>query len=164
MYLSETTTKSYLQIQQGILGHFPFIHKRLLPEFKENKLFFASFQRFRTKNPFRCSLLKIMWHLLPCASFKSPISCILPHNKRAKNCRFVSQFLNKETQENEILFFITISLGAKSAPHFTPFNNRALRLQGYEGLRQPVAKMLRHSHEKTTFLASNRSWSQVFEI
>ena len=22
----------------------------------------------------------------------------------------------------------------------------------------PVAKMLRHSHEKTTFLASNRSW------
>ena len=29
---------------------------------------------------------------------------------------------------------------------------------------QPVAKMLRHSHEKTTFLASNRSWSHVCEI
>ena len=29
---------------------------------------------------------------------------------------------------------------------------------------QPVAEMLRHSHEKTTFLASNRSWSQVCEI
>ena len=29
---------------------------------------------------------------------------------------------------------------------------------------QPVAKMLRHSHQKTTFLVSNRSWSQVCEI
>ena len=29
---------------------------------------------------------------------------------------------------------------------------------------QPVANMLRHSHEKTTFLASNRSWSQVCEV
>ena len=29
---------------------------------------------------------------------------------------------------------------------------------------QPVAKMMRHSHGKTTFLASNRSWSQVCKI
>ena len=29
---------------------------------------------------------------------------------------------------------------------------------------QPKPEMLRHSHEKTTFLASNRSWSQVCEI
>ena len=29
---------------------------------------------------------------------------------------------------------------------------------------QPVAKMLRHSHGKTTFLASNRSWPQVCKI
>ena len=29
---------------------------------------------------------------------------------------------------------------------------------------QPVAKMMKHSHEKTTFLASNRSWSQVCKI
>ena len=29
---------------------------------------------------------------------------------------------------------------------------------------QPVTKMMRHSHGKTTFLASNRSWSQVCEI
>ena len=26
---------------------------------------------------------------------------------------------------------------------------------------QPVAKMLRHSHKKATFLASNRSWSYI---
>ena len=30
-----------------------------------------------------------------------------------------------------ILFYLTTSLGAKSAPRFTPFNNRAPRLQGY---------------------------------
>ena len=29
---------------------------------------------------------------------------------------------------------------------------------------QPVAKLLRHSHDEMTFLASNRSWSQVCEI
>ena len=29
---------------------------------------------------------------------------------------------------------------------------------------QPVAKLLRHSHEEMTFLALNRSWSQVCEI
>ena len=29
---------------------------------------------------------------------------------------------------------------------------------------QPVAKMMRHSHAKTTFLTSNRSWSQVCKI
>ena len=29
---------------------------------------------------------------------------------------------------------------------------------------QPVSKMLRHSHGKTTFLASNCSWSQVCKI
>ena len=63
-----------------------------------------------------------------------------------------------------MLFFITTSLGAKSAPRFTLFNNRESRLQRYEGLRQPVAKMLRHSHEKTTCLASNRCQSQVCEI
>ena len=63
-----------------------------------------------------------------------------------------------------MLFFITTSLGAKSAPRLTLFNNRAPRLQRYEGLRQPVAKMLRHSHEKTTCLASNRCQSQVCEI
>ena len=31
-------------------------------------------------------------------------------------------------------------------------------------LLQPVVKMLRHSHEKTTFLDSNCCWSQVCEI
>ena len=30
-----------------------------------------------------------------------------------------------------ILFYLTTSLGVKSAPRFTPFNNRAPRLQGY---------------------------------
>ena len=29
---------------------------------------------------------------------------------------------------------------------------------------QPVAKMMRHSPGKTTFLASNRSWSQVCKM
>ena len=47
--------------------------------------------------------------------------------------------------------------------NFSPFapgdfaEKRKLKLQ-------PVAKMMRHSHGKTTFLASNRSWSQVCKI
>ena len=41
-YLSGTTTKSYLLDLAGYpLGHYPFINKRLLPEFKENIFFFA---------------------------------------------------------------------------------------------------------------------------
>ena len=31
--------KAISLIQRGILGHFPFINKRLLPEFEENILF-----------------------------------------------------------------------------------------------------------------------------
>ena len=72
------------------------------------------------------------------------------------NCQIILDIysqglLNTQTQENEILFFITISLGAP-------------RLQRCEGLRKPDAKMLRHSHEKRTFLALNRCWSQVCQI
>ena len=45
-------------------------------------IFFASLQRVRTKNPFHCSLLKMVWHLLLRAPFKSPISSKLPHKQK----------------------------------------------------------------------------------
>lgn len=81
-YLSEITTKSYLLDLAGILGHFPSINNRRLPDLEVNSLVSTSFYSAGTKKPFRQGLVKMVWHIVVRASFKKPHSSRkLPHYK-----------------------------------------------------------------------------------
>ena len=86
---------------------------------------------------------------------------------QVKNTRTYTHFSVSESKEpsfKEYSVFVLISKRKLLAKALLPETFIYVLLNIQNAKPQPVAKMMRHSHGKTTFLASNRSWSQVCKI